>query len=89
MGIAAVGDDNLVAAHIKPHHVERVGGGNAQALALADGVVVNARVLTQNAALGIDDIPRFGCEVLVEEGLHGAVLLDQTEVLAVGLFGGV
>ena len=40
-------------------------------------------------AFGIDNIAGLGGQVFVQKGLHGAVMLDQTEVLTVRLFGGV
>ncbi len=87
-GLFTATDDDAIHDGIEFHHIEGVGGGYAEAFALADGVVVDAAMGSQYPAVGGDDFPLFGGDVLIEEGLHGAVGFNQAKVLAFGFFGG-
>ena len=87
--VGAYGD--LVAVGVDGEDVERVGAGEAEALALADGEALDAFVVADDLAGGGDE---FACGVgerfalLVEVGLEEGVVVaagDEADLLRVGL----
>ena len=62
--------------------------GHAQALALADGEVLDAIVLAQHRAVAEHDLPLLGRQMGIEEGSHRAVVIGQAEILALRFVGG-
>ena len=52
-------DDHAAGRRIDPHHIKRLAFGNAKAAALADGVVNDALVVAQHAAIEMHDVARL------------------------------
>jgi hypothetical protein len=70
------------------HHVERIAGGHAEALALADRVMNDAGMLAEHPPVNMDDVAGQR-RIRLELGDHIGVfaLRHETDVLAVGLVG--
>ena len=78
------------AGGVERDDVERLGGGDAEAAPLADGVVDDAGVAAEHAAVDMDDVA--GLAAPGQQALdHVAVMAGRHEadVLAVGLVGDV
>ena len=88
-------DCDLVGVGVDVEDVERVGAGDAEALALAYGEAVDARVMADDFAGGGDELAGGVGEVfalLVEVGLEEGVVVaagDEADLLRVGLLGEV
>ena len=62
--------------------------GNADALALTDGVALNAAVTAQNTAVHVDEITRFGAVAGVFPDETGVSAVgNKADILTVGLVG--
>jgi len=81
--------DQSPSLKIQLKHVQRIGGGNTQALALAHRVVDQAPMSAQHLALLVDDIARQGrrCALLAGEKKSAVALGYKTQFLAVLLLG--
>src|SRR5450755_2780801 len=85
-------DDDLLVRAADLDHVERRAGGYAESLALADREIVNASVLTDDVAVGGDEVAsgvRQGLALLGEVGVDEALVVatgDKANLLRVGLF---
>ena len=78
----------VLARDVGGEHVLRLGGGDAQALALADREVVGAAVAAELAPGAVDDRARAVADAAVageERGLAGAG--EEAEVLGLALVG--
>src|SRR5579883_1757383 len=81
-------DDDARPFGIETKDVERIGRGDAEAAALADGEVDDAVVAAEDAALAIDDLARrkgAGAQLLDEAGIGAA--RHEADILTVGLGG--
>ena len=81
-------DDDAPARRVERDDIERLAGGDAEAAALADGVMQDAVVAAEHAAVDMDDVAGLGGAG--HQPLdHRAVVArrHEADVLAVGLFG--
>ncbi len=73
---------------IEPHDVERLADREAEAAALADGVVDDALVAAEHAAVEMDDLAGLrGAGPQPLDDVAVAPLRHEADVLAVGLVG--
>ena len=71
---------------LQPDHVKRLLPGHTQTLALADGEVLDAVMLTNHRAVTQHDLALSRGEIGVQEGPHGAMVIRQAKILAFRFF---
>src|SRR5258708_10378597 len=76
-----IADGDAIVCGIDAENVERLGGGEAKALTLADGEIVNAIVAAEDFAGFIDDVAVAGAE---RNFIFGRVGVNELHVIAVG-----
>src|SRR5713101_7999104 len=86
-------DDDLASVSLDLEDVERRAGGDAQPLALADGEIVNARMLADDTPVGSDHLAgslERRLALLGQVGIKEALVVSpghETDFLRVRLFG--
>ncbi len=74
-------DDQAVGLMVKPDDIQTLCGANAHSLSLADGIVSQTLMPSEDTTFGINNLSRPGIQAAGQEGA-AVIIRDETDVLA-------